>query len=60
MLTKIYGILGHNTYYPAHIITFYRLFYAGMLLLAARYWRRPSYAIWSVVFIILGYSLVVF
>ena len=60
MLTKTYGILGHKTYYPAHIITFYRLFYAGMLLLAARYWRRPPYAIWSAVFIILGYSLVVF
>ena len=60
MLTKTYGILGHKTYYPAHIITFYRLFYVGMLLLAARYWRRPPYAIWSAVFIILGYSLVVF
>jgi hypothetical protein len=60
MLTKTYGILGHKTYYPAHIITFYRLFYLGMLLLAARYWRRPPYAIWSAVFIILGYALVVF
>lgn len=60
MLTKTYGILGHKTYYPAHIITFYRLFYLGMLLLAARYCRRPPYAIWSAVFIILGYALVVF
>jgi hypothetical protein len=60
MLTKTYGILGHKTYYPSHIITFYRLFYLGMLLLAARYWRRPPYAIWSAVFIILGYALVVF
>jgi len=60
MLTKTYGILGHKTYYPAHIITFYHLFYVGMLLLAARYWRHPPYAIWRAVFIILGYSLVVF
>ena len=60
MLTKTYGILGHKSYFPAHIITFYRLFYLGVLLLASRYWRRPPYAIWSAVFIILGYSLVVF
>lgn len=60
MLTKTYGILGHKTYFPAHIITFYQLFYAAMLLLAARYWRRPSYAIWGAVFIVVCYAFVVF
>ncbi len=60
MLTKAYGIAGHKWYHPQHLITFYYLFYVGMLLLAARYWERPTYPIWSTVFIIFGYSLVLF
>ena len=38
MLTKTYGILGHKSYFPEHIITVYQLFYLWMLLLAARFW----------------------
>ena len=60
MLTKTYGILGHKSYYPGHIITVYQLFYLGMLLLAARFWRKPGFAIWSAVGIISGFALAVF
>ncbi len=60
MLTKTYGILGHKSYYPGHIITFYQLFYLGMFLLAARFWQKPGFAIWSAVGIITGFVLAVF
>lgn len=60
MLTKTYGILGHRSYFPGHIITFYQLFYLGMLLLAARFWRKPGFAIWSALGIIAGFVLAVF
>jgi len=60
MLTKTYGILGHKSYFPGHIITFYQLFYLGMLLLAARFWRKPGFAIWSGLGIIAGFVLAVF
>ena len=60
MLTKTYGILGHKSYFPEHIITVYQLFYLGMLLLAARFWRKPTFAIWSALGIITGFVLAIF
>lgn len=60
MLTKTYGILGHKSYYPGHIITVYQLFYLGMLLLAARFWHKPTFAVWSALGIIAGFVLAVF
>ncbi len=60
MLTKTYGILGHKSYYPGHIITVYQLFYLGMLLLAARFWHKPTFAVWSALGIIAGFVLAIF
>ena len=60
MLTKTYGILGHKSYFPGHIITIYQLFYLGMLLFAVRFWRKPSFAVWSAVGIIAGFVLAIF
>ena len=60
MIARIYGAQGHLFYAPIHLMTVYRLFYIGMLLLASRFWQRPPFAIWCAVFIILGYTLVVF
>jgi len=45
ILTKIYGVMGHKTYYPDLIVTFYRLLYLGVFLAAVRYWQRPSFAL---------------
>jgi len=60
MLTKTYGILGHKSYYPGHIITVYQLFYLGMMLLAARFWRKPTFAVWSALGIVAGFVLAIF
>ena len=60
MLTKTYGILGHKSYFPEHIITVYQLFYLGMLLLAARFWHKPTFAVWSALGIIAGFVLAIF
>ncbi len=56
MFDRIFGILGHKVYYPTYIIYFQVLF-AWVVLLAVRYWKRPSYSIISATAIIIAYAL---
>jgi hypothetical protein len=60
MLYRIYGILGHLSYFPSHIIIFYKLLFFWIILLGFRYIEKPSLTILSMVGIILFYSLVLF
>ncbi|MCU0484947.1 MAG: hypothetical protein MUC85_02435 [Anaerolineales bacterium] len=58
MLYRIYGILGHLSYFPRDVIIFFRLLFMWLLLLASRYLRRPSFAVLSITGIFLFYALV--
>lgn len=60
MLYRIYGILGHMSYFPSHIIIFYKLFFFWVILLGVRYIEKPSFLISSLLLIILFYILVLF
>lgn len=40
MLKRIYGIMGHKSYFPELIITFYRLLIMWTILIAIRYWKQ--------------------
>lgn len=60
MLYRIYGILAHISYFPSHIIIFYRLMFFWILLLGFRYVDKPSFVISSILLIILFYVLVLF
>lgn len=60
MLSKTYGILGHQSYSPAHIITFYQIFYLVTFLLMAHLWQKPVFAILSALGIVAGFVLAIF
>jgi hypothetical protein len=60
MLYRVYGVLAHLSYFPAHIITFYYLLLLWYILLLFRYWKQSSFAVYSLLGIFLFYSLVLF
>lgn len=60
MLYRIYGILGHMSYFPSHIIIFYKLLFFWVILLGVRYIEKPSFVISTILMIILFYALVLF
>lgn len=58
MLYRIYGILGHLSYFPSHIIIFYRLLLLWFVFLLFKYWGKHTYIHYSLIGIILFYALV--
>lgn len=60
MLIRIYGILGHQVYYPHLIIIFYRLLFFWIFVMAIKYWKNPPFSIISNLGIFLFYVFVVF
>lgn len=60
LLYRIFGILGHRSYFPVRIIIFYRLLAYSVIILALRYWRKPNYTFISIFIIILFYSVILF
>jgi hypothetical protein len=58
MLYRIFGILGHLSYFPARIIILYRLLFYGVLLLAIRFWKKPNFTLVSLIGVISFYTLV--
>ncbi len=59
MLKTIYGIMGHKAYFPPLIITFYRLLYLFVFILAVKYWQKREYAFYALVIITLFYILAI-
>jgi len=58
MLQRIVGILGHRSYLPIQIITYYRLLILWIMFMAARYAKRSSFVIGSLILIFLFYTAV--
>ena len=59
MLKTVYGIMGHKSYYPPLIATFYRLLYLFVFILAIKYWQKREYAFYALVIITLSYILAI-
>lgn len=57
MLKRIYGIMGHKSYFPDLIITFYRLLIIWIVLATVRYWKHPSFRISSLTIIFVFYFI---
>lgn len=58
ILAGIYGIKSSIGYSPDLIITFFRLFYAWVIFIAIRYWKKPSFTVGSLMAILGFYTLV--
>jgi len=58
MMYRIFGILAHRSYFPSHIIIFFRLLLLWFVLLAVRYVRKPSFLTFSLTGIFLFYALI--
>jgi hypothetical protein len=58
MFYRIFGILGHESYFPAKIIILYRLLFYWIIFLAIRYWRKPNFTHVSLMGIFIFYILV--
>jgi len=60
MLTRIYGIMGHQNYFPDVSITVHRLLILWTIFITIKYWKKPSYPIASLYIVLFFYILVVF
>ena len=60
ILKRIYGIMGHQSYFPDVSITAHRLLILWTIIITIRYWKRPSYTIASLYAILFFYILVLF
>ena len=60
MLKRIYGIMGHKSYFPDVSITAHRLLILWTIFITIKYWKRPSYTIMSLYIILFFYILNIF
>jgi hypothetical protein len=60
MLQRIYGIMGHQNYFPDVSITVHRLLILWTILITIRYWKKPSYTIAGLYVILLFYVMILF
>jgi len=58
MLKRIYGIMGHQSYFPNLTITFYRFLIIWIIFTAIRYWKLPPYQIGSLAILFVFYLIV--
>lgn len=59
MLKRIYGIMGHKSFFPALVIPFYRILYFIVFLTVVRYWKKPTFMVGSLITIFITYVMVV-
>lgn len=59
MLKTIHGIMGHKSYYPPLLPTFFRLLYIFIFIVAIKYWQKREYAFYALVIITLSYILAI-
>lgn len=57
MLKRTFGIMGHLNYYPI-IISYFHISFYWMIILAARYIRKPSFKICGLFYIFIFYAIV--
>lgn len=60
MLTRVFGILGHKSHFPSHIVIFFKLLLFWIILMGFRNIEKPPFEITSMIIIILFYSFVLF
>jgi len=60
VLTTVYGIMGHQAYYPMLIITFYRLLYIFVFIVAIKYWEKRDYIFYTLLALVVSYVFAIF
>ncbi len=55
---RVFGILGHLSYFPAGIIILYRQLFYWVIGLGVVYWRQPSFTDINLIAVFVFYSLV--
>ena len=60
MLTTIYGIMGHQAYYPSLIITFYRLLYFLVFIVVIKYWEKRDFVFYTLLALAVSYVFAIF
>ncbi len=60
VLTTIYGIMGHQAYYPTLTITFYRLLYIFVFIIAIKYWEKRDYIFYTLLALAVSYVFAIF
>jgi hypothetical protein len=58
MFYRIFGILGHLSYFPPGIIILYRLLFYWVIALGVIYWKKPTYSDSNLIAVFGFYSLV--
>lgn len=53
-----YGIFGHLYYFPDITITFFRMFFMVVLVIAIRHWKKPDISLGSLMVMAVFYTLV--
>lgn len=59
MLARIFGIMGHKTYFPI-VISYFQIAFYWLILLGVRNIRKPGYRSINLVLLILAYAAVLF
>lgn len=60
ILTTVYGIMGHQSYYPTLIISFYKLLYIFVFIIAIKYWQKKDYLFYALLALALSYVFAIF
>jgi 4-amino-4-deoxy-L-arabinose transferase-like glycosyltransferase len=58
ILVMNYGIFGHQYYFPDLAITFYRVLIISIMFIMVRHWKKPSFAIGSLISISIFYTII--
>ncbi len=60
MESKIYGIMGHQSYYNPFMISLFRIYYAIVIILFIRFWRTDKDFLAPLFIVVFGYLLILY
>lgn len=60
MRNGVFGILGHQVYFPVHLDSYYSLFFFFVLLLAVRYWGARDEVFYTLLALVVVYFGTIF
>ena len=60
VLTTVYGIMGHQAYYPTLTISFFKLLYIFVFIIAIKYWQKRDYLFYTLFALALSFVFAIF
>jgi hypothetical protein len=58
MLLRMYGVTGHRSYFPLHLINYFLILFYGVIGITILFWKRSSFSLYSLMGILVFYALV--